>query len=83
MPLSLLEAMFLEKICIVSDCIGNRDVINSKNGFVCKNEEEFIDVLKNLRNIDYESLIKNGKNDIYETFNLEKMSYEYRKLYEK
>lgn len=27
LPISLLEAMYLRKICLVSDVIGNRDVI--------------------------------------------------------
>lgn len=43
LPISLLEAMYLEKICIVSDCIGNRDVIaDRENGFVARKLEEYI-----------------------------------------
>lgn len=35
LPISLLEAMYMKKICIVSNVIGNRDVIiNNYNGFI-------------------------------------------------
>ena len=31
LPISLLEAMYMKKVCIVSNIIGNRDVIHGKN----------------------------------------------------
>ena len=35
LPISLLEAMYMKILCVVSDVIGNHDVIqNEKNGFV-------------------------------------------------
>lgn len=47
LPISLLEAMYMKKLCIVSDCIGNRDVIkNEKNGYIInKDFEEIINCL--------------------------------------
>lgn len=43
LPISLLEALYLKKICIVSNCIGNRDVINDgENGFIVRNLEEYV-----------------------------------------
>ncbi|MHB9951887.1 glycosyltransferase family 4 protein [Lactobacillus murinus] len=41
-PMSLLETMYIEKVCVVSSVIGNRDVINGRNGFLCKNIDEYI-----------------------------------------
>lgn len=42
MPIALLEAMFLKKPCIVTDVVGNRDVIiNNVNGFVCNTIDDF------------------------------------------
>ena len=36
LPVSLLEAMYMKKPCVVSDVIGNHDVIeNGRNGFIC------------------------------------------------
>ena len=42
LPISLLESMYMKKTCVVSDVIGNHDVIhNGKNGFVCRTVDEF------------------------------------------
>lgn len=49
MPLSLLEAMFLGKPCVVTNVIGNRDVVsNDHNGYVCDNIEQFIESIQRL-----------------------------------
>ena len=37
MPIALLEAMYVKKPVIVSDVIGNRDVIKNFKWFVAKN----------------------------------------------
>lgn len=37
LPISLLEAMYMKKVCVVSDVIGNNNVIhNGKNGYTKK-----------------------------------------------
>ena len=42
LPISLLESMYMKKPCVVSDVIGNHDVIhNGKNGLVCRSVDEF------------------------------------------
>ena len=47
LPISLLESMYMKKICVVSNVIGNRDVIhNGENGLVCSTAEEFADAIK-------------------------------------
>lgn len=39
LPYSVIEALALEKACVVSDADGNRDlIVNNKNGFVIKEE---------------------------------------------
>lgn len=44
LSISLLEAMYIKKICIVSDVIGSRDVIrNNQNGFICNTGQEYAD----------------------------------------
>jgi glycosyltransferase involved in cell wall biosynthesis len=83
LPISLLEAMYLKKICLVSNCIGNRDVISSnENGFVCKNKDEFVSLIKKLKNIEYKKIQYKAYEDINETFNTSRMVEEYRKIYE-
>lgn len=52
LPLSLLEAMYLEKLCVVSNVIGNRDVIhNEENGFVCNTLEEYKRVIQEAKEV--------------------------------
>ena len=54
LPISLLESMYMKKACVVSNVIGNRDVIhNGENGFVCTKVEDFVKamagfILKNI-----------------------------------
>ena len=50
LPISLLEAMYMKKPCVVSDVIGNRDVIQSgENGFVCDGVDEFVEAVRSIR----------------------------------
>lgn len=50
LPVSLLEAMYLRKLCVVNDCIGNHDVIHTgKNGFVCKDIGEFVKAIQDAK----------------------------------
>ena len=47
LPISLLESMYMKKICIVSNVIGNRDVIHvDSNGFICNDVNEYIDAIR-------------------------------------
>ena len=84
LPISLLEAMYMKKICIVSNVIGNKDVIdNTKNGFICEEIDDYIklinDVLCNKFNI-YD-LTNNAHKDIIEIYNTHNMSGKYMELY--
>lgn len=86
LPLSLLEAMYMKKICIVSNCIGNRDVIeNGKNGYISDNLEDFIEnikiVIKNKSQNN--KIISNAYNDVINKYNVERMIDEYRRIYGK
>lgn len=84
LPISLLEAMALKKPCIVSNVIGNRDVIsNENNGFVCNNLNEFIKVIKNIQDNKYnlKKISENAFNDIKNIYNTEVMCYKYCNIY--
>lgn len=84
LPIALLEAMYYKKICIVSNCIGNRDVIiNGKNGFVANDLEEFSKVIKDIigGKIDIKLIQENSYNDILDKYDFEIVSDNYRKLY--
>lgn len=83
--MSLLECMYLGKLCLVNDVIGSRDVIQSGvNGFVCKTADEFVDSLRTtLREPDrISALTERAKKDILEKYNTRIMAEKYREIYE-
>ena len=80
LPISLLEAMYMKKLCIVSDVIGNRDVIkNGQNGFVCRNVDEYVSAIQH---DDIEAIVLNGKKDIVDEYNITTMARKYSVVYE-
>lgn len=86
LPLALLEAMYLEKVCVVSDVVGNHDVIeNKKNGFICTTVDDYVEVLNNIisNKEDEKILIQNARNDILEKYNTKVMADKYHFIYEK
>lgn len=85
LPISLLEAMYMKKICIVSDCIGNRDVIKNKvNGFIFKDIEECKKVITDIINkkeYDINNIVHNTYESIFKQYNSPIMIKEYLKNY--
>jgi glycosyltransferase EpsD len=45
LPVALMEAMAMKKLCIVSNVRGNRDLINHENGFIYNNLKELSDIV--------------------------------------
>ncbi len=85
LPISLLEAMYLEKICIVSDCIGNRDVIvDGENGFIANKLEDYQRIIKNIleENIDVSSVTRKTKEAVDAIYNTQSMIFKYKKVYD-
>lgn len=85
LPISLLEAMYMKKICIVSDVIGNRDVIiNGKNGLIADNLESFVKNIQNIidEKINVQEVANRGNNDILNEYNIKVMEKKYKNLYE-
>lgn len=82
LPISLLEGMYMEKVCIVSDVIGNNDVItNGVNGFLCKETAEFTETIKNVSEKDLTSIRRNAKREIKDKYNTRNMIDEYKRIY--
>ena len=80
LPISLLEAMYLKKLCVVNDVIGNHDVIeNGRNGFVCRTVEEF---KKGIGAQETDLLIRSAFDDIEHTYNTAVMGKKYAQIYE-
>lgn len=83
LPISLLEAMYLKKVCIVTNCIGNRDVIkNGKNGFIIKTND-YKEIIEKINPENYNEISKNAEKDILTVFNTDRMVKEYILEYNK
>jgi glycosyltransferase involved in cell wall biosynthesis len=84
MPLALLEAMYLRKLCIVSNSIGNRDVIkNEYNGFIANTVDEYVDLIRKALTggLDLKMILDNGERDVNNEFNTNVMARKYVELY--
>ncbi|MGL5435343.1 MAG: glycosyltransferase [Lachnospiraceae bacterium] len=84
LPISLLEAMYIQKVCLVSNVVGNRDVINRENGFICNELNEYNKVLSGLEDniFDIKQLTSNAYSDVLKNYTSVVMAEEYKKLYE-
>lgn len=85
LPISLLEAMYMKKICIVSNVIGNRDVIeDGKNGYITKNLGEYVDIINSiLNNKNVLEIKENSYKSVEEIYNTNNMIEKYKKIYRK
>ena len=84
LPISLLESMYMKKPCVVSDVIGNHDVIqNGRNGYVCNKVDDYINAVQEIRDEKAGSLIKNAYSDVQMEYNIRVMAERYRNIYYK
>ena len=84
LPISLLEAMFLKKICLVSDVIGNRDVIKSGvNGVICNEAQDYATMIRKIVDgeIDGVSLSEEAHRDVLQDYNADLMAEKYSAIY--
>lgn len=82
LPMSLLEAMYMKKVCIVSDVIGNHDVIhNDKNGYVCGSTDDFIKAISDAEDLNNTDLVKNAYSEVLNHYNTDVMSKKYNQAY--
>lgn len=83
LPISLLEAMYMKKLCVVSDVIGNHDVIhNSNNGFVCREVNEFVNAIKKAQSGRTGGLVDVAYRNVVDNYNTSAMSKKYSLIYE-
>ena len=83
LPISLLESMYMKKICVVSNVIGNRDVIqNGENGFVCSDTDEFVKAIKGAQN-GADGFTERAYQDVLNMYNTKAMAKQYSEKYDK
>ena len=77
LPMSLLESMYMGKLCVVNDVIGNRDVIdNGRNGFICRTVDEFVNGINGNRDLGVVA-----REDVIKEYNTKVMAEKYSQIY--
>jgi len=86
LPIALLEAMYVKKVCVVSDVIGNRDVIrHGENGFVCdvSSKDGFVAAIRQIaeKRSEARQLAEAAHADVVAHYNTAGMAKAYDKIY--
>ena len=72
----------MKKTCIVSDVIGNHDVIhNGENGYVCNQVSDFVTAIKDVQAGNSVELIDVAYMEILKKYNTEIMAEKYSEIY--
>ena len=84
LPISLLEAMYMKKICIVSDVIGNKNVIQHKiNGFIFHSVDDIKEILESIKvKGEASRIIENAYKNVLSEYNVKQTVDDYKKIYE-
>lgn len=81
---SIMEAMYLKRLCVVSKIPGNVDAIeDGKTGFICDTLEDYVRVLRRVQRegID-EQMLTAARDRIIRELNQEVMASSYEKIYQ-
>ena len=80
LPISLLESMYMKKLCVVNNVIGNRDVIHDgENGLVCDSVDDFVEAIREAGH--HQNYLINAYRDVLSKYNTEVMAKNYCKIY--
>lgn len=82
LPMSLLEAMYMKKPCVVSNVIGSRDVVKQGiNGYICENALEFVGAIKEIRERFPYDLTEAAYASVCSHYNVFEMVKQYEQIY--
>lgn len=83
LPLSVLEAMYCKRFCIVSNVPGNTDAVcNGISGYVCNDLEEYARALKQvIEHKASEEMRNQARESVVQQFSQKSMIAQYKKIY--
>lgn len=82
LPIALLEAMYMKKLCIVSNVVGNRDIIaNGESGYICDTAEEFAERIRESMESVHAEITENAYNEVVTRYNSNRLCRRYKELY--
>ena len=80
--MSLIENMYIRKLCLVSNVMGNKSVIkNGVNGYICETPEVYAERIREAMNEFPTKLIQNAYQDVLSTYNTDVMKDKYISIY--
>ena len=80
--MSLIENMYMKKLILVSNTMGNKSVINDGiNGYVCVKPEEYANKIKAAMKDFPTVLTENAYQDVLDIYNTETMKNKYIRFY--
>lgn len=80
--MSLIENMYIKKLILVSNAMGNKSVINDgKNGYVCNTAEEYAERIKAAMKDFPRELPEQAYRDVIEIYNTDEMKKKFVKFY--
>lgn len=80
--MSLLENMFMKKLCLASDVMGNKSVIKDGiNGYLCNNAEDYARHIKDAIKSFPDKLPENAYKDIIDVYNTHEMTRKFVNFY--
>lgn len=82
--MSLIENMYMEKLILVSNVIGNKSVIHDGiNGYVCDTAEEYAECIRTAIKEFPSALTERAHQDVLEIYNSDRMKEKYVAFYNK
>ena len=80
--MSLIENMYMKKLCLVSNTMGNKSVIQSNyNGYTCESPEDYADKIKYALHKFPEDLANQAYTDVITIYNNDIMKEKYINFY--
>lgn len=80
--ISLIENMYIKKLILVSNTMGNKSVIHDGvNGYVCDTAEEYAEKIKNAMKAFPTALPEKAYRDVLDIYNTEAMKQRYIRFY--
>ncbi len=80
--MSLIENMFMGKLILVSNVMGNKSVINNGvNGFVCDKAEDYAVRIKEAMKLFPQNLCDQAVADVHNIYNTDAMAKKYVNFY--
>ena len=82
--MSLIENMFMGKLCLVSNAMGNKDVIyDGDNGYICDKAEDYASHIRNAIGNFPTEICEKAKQSVIGTYNTKNMKCKYSRFYNK